>query len=75
MRDEDVVRVHEAGLRILDQTGVLFEDVGALTFLRECGCRVDGTRVRIPGEVVATALNSVPRSFASAAVIAVQAAN
>jgi trimethylamine---corrinoid protein Co-methyltransferase len=63
MRHEDVINVHEAGLRILEQTGVVFHEDEAVEMLRARGCRVEGKRVWLPAKVVDAAVASAPRSF------------
>jgi len=53
--------VHDATLRVLAGTGVEVRHEGALALLASAGARVDGTRVRIPGELVDEALAAAPR--------------
>jgi trimethylamine---corrinoid protein Co-methyltransferase len=62
--DEDACRrVHETTLRLLDETGVEMHHAGARELCRAAGARVQGTRVRLPRDLVARALDSAPRSF------------
>ena len=56
-------RVHEATLAVLADPGVEVLHDGARDLLAEAGARVDGTRVRLDGDLVARALESAPRSF------------
>jgi trimethylamine--corrinoid protein Co-methyltransferase len=58
---DDCRRVHEATLAVLEQTGVEVKHERARELLAAAGARVDGTRVRVGGELVARALASVPR--------------
>jgi trimethylamine---corrinoid protein Co-methyltransferase len=54
--------VHEATLEVLDGTGVEVQHAGALALLSAAGARVDGTRARLPREVIEQALGTAPRS-------------
>ena len=53
--------VHRATLDVLAKTGVEVHHDKALTLLARAGARVDGTRVRIPGELIDEALALAPR--------------
>lgn len=64
MRFEDLKRIHQAGLRILEQTGVVFHDPAALDLLSRHGSTVQGTRVLVSPDTVEAAIRSAPRSFA-----------
>ncbi len=61
--EEECQRLHEASLQILETTGVEFRYEPALKYFAGTGARIDGTRVRIPGELVEEALRTVPRSW------------
>ena len=63
MKHHEVVRVHEAGLRILERTGVVYQDDEAVGLLRARGCRVEGNRVWLPPKVVEAAVEAAPQSF------------
>ena len=54
--------MHQATLEVLEGTGVEVHHDKALALLAAAGARVDGTRVRIPGELVQEALGTAPRS-------------
>lgn len=57
-------RVHEASLTLLEECGVEVRNYpAALELFAEVGARVDGNRVRIPGEVVESALDRAPRTW------------
>ena len=61
---EDALRaLHEAGLTILERTGIDVRDEPALKSLAEAGARVDGSRARIPRQLVEQAVASTPGSF------------
>jgi trimethylamine--corrinoid protein Co-methyltransferase len=55
--------VHAATLEILGKTGVEVQHDRALRLLAGAGAAVDGTRVRIPAELVDDALAAAPRSI------------
>ena len=57
---EGVERLHDASMRILEQTGIDFRDETALAQWREAGAEVDGQRVRIPRQLIEERLQSVP---------------
>jgi trimethylamine--corrinoid protein Co-methyltransferase len=61
---EECRRAHEATLAVLEDPGAEVQNTRARKLLADAGSRVDGTRVRIPRALVATALGSAPRSFA-----------
>ncbi len=54
--------VHEATLEVLGGTGVEVQHGKALALLGKAGARVDGSRVRIPKEMIEEALALAPRS-------------
>jgi len=61
LSDEDLNRIHEATLKVLESTGVWFRDCPeAHEVFAQNGCRVDNGRVLFPREVVAEALANVP---------------
>jgi trimethylamine--corrinoid protein Co-methyltransferase len=47
---EDVLRIHEATLHVLEKTGMDFKYDPALEVLAKAGCKVDGQRVFFPPE-------------------------
>jgi trimethylamine---corrinoid protein Co-methyltransferase len=63
--DADACRsAHAATLRVLGEIGVEMKHDEALALCAAAGARVEGTRVRLPGELVDQALRSAPRAFA-----------
>ena len=61
LTEDDVQRIHEASLLVLERTGTWFKDCPEATeLLGKHGCKVDGDRVRFPREVIAEALARVP---------------
>ena len=61
--DDACRRVHEASLTLLARTGVEMKDAGARERCSAAGASVEGTRVRMPAELVERALASAPRSW------------
>jgi trimethylamine--corrinoid protein Co-methyltransferase len=57
----DCQRVHEASLSLLEDPGVEVKYGPALEILAGIGAKVDGTRVRIPADLVERALATAPR--------------
>lgn len=57
---EGVERLHDASMRILEQTGIDFRDDIALADWRAAGAQVDGARVRIPRELIEERMRTIP---------------
>ncbi len=55
-------RVHETTLRLLAQTGVEMHHAEARELCRAAGARVEGTRVRLPRDLVERSLDAAPKS-------------
>lgn len=62
LTDNQVQRIHEAALRILERTGVQVEEPEALRLFREAGATIDdgASRVRIPQGLVEDAIDWAP---------------
>lgn len=60
LSEEEIRQIHLASLEILERTGVEVLDQEALELLRDAGCSVDGTRVRIPNRLVEWAIRTAP---------------
>lgn len=58
---DEIRRIHEAALTILERVGVEVEHEDARQILREAGAEVEGKRVKIPRDLVEKCLSSVPR--------------
>lgn len=56
-------RLHEAGLQVLERTGVRFFDDEALDLFRKGGATVDGNLVRIRPHLVEWALRTAPKNI------------
>jgi trimethylamine--corrinoid protein Co-methyltransferase len=61
--DEACERVHQATLEVLAETGIEVKYAPAAELFAEAGAQVDGTRVRIPAELVEAAIKSAPRDW------------
>jgi len=60
---EQCQQLHNAGLEILERTGVRLFNDEALALVRKAGAKVgEGNRVRFPARVVEQALSTVPKS-------------
>lgn len=60
---EDYQRIHEASLKILRETGVVFHSQEAIDLFKQHGARVNGNIVYFGAPMVEKALESVPEKF------------
>ena len=60
---EQMKEVHEASLKILEETGVYFNYEEALDYFRKGGARVDGKMVYISRKMVEAALRTAPSIY------------
>ena len=60
LTDEQVRRIHQASLAILEHTGVQVEEPEALRLFTEAGTDVDGNRVRLPQSLIEDTLDKAP---------------
>ena len=61
LNEEDIKRIHEATLDILESTGVWFnKSEEAIKLFRQNGCTIDGYRVQIPRQVVENCIKTIP---------------
>jgi trimethylamine---corrinoid protein Co-methyltransferase len=63
LSEQQIARIHETALRILDETGVRIGLEEAREIFRRHGARVDGEIVRISPAMVEKALSAAPREF------------
>ena len=65
LRDEQVEKIHQGTLEILEETGIRIEHDRALELFADSGCKVNfkDKRVRIPGYLVEECLNKAPSSY------------
>jgi trimethylamine--corrinoid protein Co-methyltransferase len=59
--DQDMQRIHEASLYLLENKGIVFKSPEALALLKEHGARVDGEIAYLPKALVEDCLAKVPR--------------
>jgi len=69
LSEEDVHRIHEAALTVMQEAGVRFPSPEALDILQAHGCEVDWETevVKIPPSVVEKAMKTAPSSYTMAA--------
>ena len=60
---EEIKKIHENSLRILEEVGVVFENERAQKIFKDAGATVEDTVVKIPAKLVEDALKTVPSSF------------
>ncbi len=59
LSEQDIALIHEATLDVLENTGVTFLNVPeAVKIFNANGCKVDGSRVFIPRQLVEKSLQS-----------------
>lgn len=65
LSDEDIQKIHNASLAILENTGMLVDHHKARQMLQEAGAKVDHERkiVKFPPELVEKSLKSLPRTI------------
>ncbi|MGM0420470.1 MAG: trimethylamine methyltransferase family protein, partial [Bacillota bacterium] len=60
LSEDQIERMLDASMRILEETGVVYYDEEAVNIMKNAGCKVEGERVRIPAKLVEEALHTVP---------------
>jgi len=60
LTEEQIRRIHEASLTVLEGTGISVDNEEALALFRKGGARLDGRRVRIPSTMVEKAVDQAP---------------
>jgi len=68
LSEEDIKRIHEAALEVMEETGVRFPSEKALNILEEAGAKVDRNKMiaKLPASLVMEALSKVPACFSFA---------
>ncbi len=61
--DDDMNWIHEASLKILEETGVVFHSEEALAICKKQGAKVNGKTVYFPKKLVGQALENAPETF------------
>jgi trimethylamine---corrinoid protein Co-methyltransferase len=60
---ENLTMIHASSMKVLEQTGVVFNDTGALQLFKDNGFKIDGKKVFFNENNVLTALDTTPSSF------------
>ena len=63
LSDADIEKIYQATLECLERTGVNVLNAEARDLFAKAGAKVDGTRVRIPREVIQQTLATSPNGF------------
>ena len=63
LSQEDIARTHDASLKILKESGVVFKCREALDIFKQHGVKVDGETVYFSGKMVESALEKCPATF------------
>jgi trimethylamine--corrinoid protein Co-methyltransferase len=63
LRPEGVEAIHDGAMRILEEIGIEFLNEESLEILKEAGCTVDGTNVRMGREFVMEMIAKAPDQF------------
>lgn len=63
LSEGQVEQLHEASLRILSHTGVIFDEPQALSYFRQAGARVKEDRVTLESDLVENCLATVPAEY------------
>jgi trimethylamine--corrinoid protein Co-methyltransferase len=61
--DAVLPRIHEATVKLLEETGVIFEHDEALEVFKRHGAGVDGKTVTIPGKMAQAAMDQTPVTY------------
>ena len=61
--DEELDRIHDASIQLLENTGVVFECEEALDIFKKKAVKVDGRKVFIPGKLAEAAVENAPSTF------------
>lgn len=63
LADEELDRIHEASIQLLEKTGVVFECEEAVTVFKKNAVKVDGRKVFIGGKLAEAAVENAPATF------------
>lgn len=63
MNQEQVEKIHQASVAILEDVGVIFRDPVALKQWQEFGAKVDGERVYLGREMIMELISSIPENI------------
>ncbi len=63
IEDRDYDRIHQASVKILEETGVVFQSDEAVEIFKKHGAKVDGQRVYITKDMTDKALSTLVRTY------------
>lgn len=65
LSSRDIVKIHEAALEVMEETGVRFPSSRALDILEEAGCSIDRETMvaKLPSDLVISTLRQAPTRF------------
>ena len=63
LTQNDIERIHETSLRILEEVGVVFVSQRSRDVFAKGGAKIDGQKVHLPRALVEQAIKSAPSSF------------
>ena len=63
LTQEDIFKIHEASMNILDEIGINFYEPEAIDIFKQHRFRVDGSTVHIEEKQIDRALKTVPSEF------------
>jgi trimethylamine--corrinoid protein Co-methyltransferase len=63
LKKKDLNRIHEATVRILEETGIVFHSDEVIEIFKKEGARVAGQTVYIPRKMIDRAIDTVPKVF------------
>jgi len=61
--EEGVEKIHQTGLRVLEELGVIFLNEEALKIFKKAGCKVEENNVKFDPDFVIEMVNRCPQSF------------
>jgi len=61
--EEQLDQIYAAALTVLEKTGFKMSHTRAVAVCKAAGCKIEGDRVRVPGQVVEQCLRLAPKGF------------
>ncbi|MDW7730206.1 MAG: trimethylamine methyltransferase family protein [Bacillota bacterium] len=63
LTDDDLARIHDASVRVLEEAGMVFQSQKALDLLAKHGAKVTGKTAYIPRTLIEKSLSKCPKTF------------
>lgn len=63
LNDDQLLRIHNATMEVLEKTGIIIKHPEALKLLEDAGACVDGEKVKIPRSLIEWAVNAAPSTL------------